>query len=174
MPTRIERHTDQLTGEQRVYEVEDVDWVAPKKTDHRGKAAEKREFVMEIRDMTWRTDDLTVVEHRVWNALKRRMQFGEPFYLSTKEIATELNMIPSWVSRTLRSLREKELLIPLQGRWFLLDPRVVWIGSDRDRRKWIGRLYNARRLSLELAHLRTSPHDEDIVQNSGHSPEGTP
>lgn len=164
MVQRVERHVDRMTGEERVVDVEEVGWKTPKRTDGRyGKASDKRQFVMEIRETTWRTDDLTVVEHRVWNALKRRMQFAEPFYLSTKEIAQELNMTSPWVSRTLRSLREKELLIHIRERWFMLDPRVVWMGSDRDRKSWLGRLYNTRRLSVETAFIRSSPEDIEVV-----------
>lgn len=77
--------------------------------------------------------DLTGNDRRVLLILTSMMGFNEPFRYSTNEIARRLGMAPSNVSKIIRRLKDRNLLIEVAPLKNYLHPKFYWMGDPDER-----------------------------------------
>lgn len=110
-------------------------------------AVERREeiersgaYIQIFLEQMGRVESLRPSERKVFDMLVRRMNFGDPFYVSPKVLATEYGTAEKNMSAMLKTLRDQGILIRTHGLYHLLDPRLVWQGTTRARLDAIGYL----------------------------------
>lgn len=119
--------------------------------------------------------DLGLVDHRVFAALNGRLDFQNWLTISQAEVARELGLDPAQVSRSLKKLRDKRILLdgPKVGRArsFRLNPSFGWKGSVKKLRQAQADLHgqayrdaaDKRRSQLRPVETKAEASSDDAV-----------
>lgn len=120
-----------------------------------------------------RDQTLGLVDHRVLASLNARLDFENWLAVSQVEIARDLNLAPSQVSRALRKLRAKRILLdgPKVGRsrTLRLNPHFGWKGSVKKLRQTQTAFQDEadrRRSQLRSVEGKAESDDQTIAENS--------
>lgn len=150
-PVRFVEQTDLHSGDVAVLQQRDIpEWRAAPDAEARERREEAERagaYIQLFLDQVHRVESLTGAERRVFDTLTKRINFGEPFYLSPKQLAIELGTATQNVSAMLKTLRDQGILIRTHGLYHVLDPRLVWQGSNRTRLDMIAYLKTEGHLS---------------------------
>jgi hypothetical protein len=111
-------------------------------TSRRGpdKRTKRGDFTLLHHDQLFRLHPLTGLELRVLLVMIEDMGFGDDFRYSTAEIAEAISSSRQSVAAAVRRLKHFGLVIELDHRSVIIDPRLAWRGETKDQEAWIKRL----------------------------------
>jgi hypothetical protein len=131
----VEREYDEGSGEEHAYVVLPGPTPKRKRVDSRSKELFRRVYPRVLDELI--KLHLNATEWNVLIGLLKVMGFEGPFAYSNKELAERCEITPSKSSATVRSLKEKGILVERGVRQVMLNPELFWFGNDESRMQMI-------------------------------------